>query len=29
MSFKESMSCLTGDVLLCSGVLTYIGFFDH
>lgn len=28
-SFKENMSCLTGDVLLCSGVLTYIGFFDH
>lgn len=28
-NFKDSMSCLTGDVLLSSAVLTYIGFFDH
>lgn len=27
--FKDNMACLMGDVLLASGVLTYIGFFDH
>ena len=27
--FTEKMSNLVGDVLLSSGFLTYIGFFDH
>lgn len=29
LSFKDNMASLMGDVLLSSGVLTYIGFFDH
>jgi hypothetical protein len=28
-SFSERMANLIGDVLISSGVLTYIGFFDH
>lgn len=28
-NFKDNLACLVGDVLLASGVLTYIGFFDH
>ena len=28
-SFDERMANLIGDVLVSSGVLTYIGFFDH
>lgn len=28
LNFKEKMACLTGDVLMAAGVLTYIGFFD-
>ena len=27
--FRDNIACLMGDVLLASGVLTYIGFFDH
>ena len=27
--FKDKMANLIGDVLLSSGFLTYIGFFDH
>jgi len=29
LNFKDDTACLTGDVMLSSGVLTYIGFFDH
>jgi dynein heavy chain 1 len=29
LNFKDNMASLMGDVLLASGVLTYIGFFDH
>lgn len=29
LNFKDDMASLAGDVLLSSGVLTYIGFFDH
>ena len=29
LSFTDNMASLMGDVLLSSGVLTYIGFFDH
>lgn len=28
-NFSERMANLIGDVLISSGVLTYIGFFDH
>jgi len=28
-NFDEAKANLMGDVLLSSGVLTYIGFFDH
>jgi|LauGreDrversion4_2_1035121.scaffolds.fasta_scaffold81998_3 lipid II:glycine glycyltransferase (peptidoglycan interpeptide bridge formation enzyme) len=29
LNFKDDMASLAGDVLLSSGILTYIGFFDH